>query len=131
MFWRFLVSCWRTTFLLSVFFSVCIHTQDLFLCIRRTYNLGLIKLVTSARTICAENVQIHHLPGLPFSCLYYTTLYLELAGALLSPSTAAAVPSANSRFNSLIAFVTTSSVSPSTRIYSLGSWPAWGVFPAG
>lgn len=44
------------------------------------------------------------------------TLYRPLAGALASLSAAAIVPSFNNLISSLIAFVTTTSVSPSTRM---------------
>jgi hypothetical protein len=58
----------------------------------------------------------------------YTTEYLP-AGARVSISRAANVPSLNSLVNSLIAFSTTTSVSPSTRMYSFGSCPASGSLP--
>ncbi len=59
-----------------------------------------------------------------------TTLYRPLAGALASLSAAAIVPSFSNLINSLIALVTTTSVSPSTRMYSLGFSPFCGSFPA-
>lgn len=74
----------------------------------------------SVRNIC--------IPGM---IQLYTTLYLPPTGALASLSAAASVPSFNNRINSRIAFVTASSVSPSTRIYSFGFSPGPGSLPVG
>jgi len=58
----------------------------------------------------------------------YTTEYLP-TGALLSASMAANAPSFNNRVRSDIALCTATSVSPSTRIYSLGCSPVPGSLP--
>lgn len=58
-----------------------------------------------------------------------TTLYRPPTGALDSLSAAAIVPSLSNRINSRIAFVTDNSVSPSTKIYSLGFSPGAGPLP--
>lgn len=61
----------------------------------------------------------------------YTTLYRPLGPALFSPSIAATRPSLSSLVNSLIAFSTITSVSPSTRMYSFGCCPGSGSTPFG
>lgn len=62
---------------------------------------------------------------------HQTTLYRPPTGARDSLSAAAIVPSLSSCISSRIAFVTVSSVSPSTRIYSFGFSPGCGSLPAG
>ena len=63
------------------------------------------------------------------SVAVYTTLYRPPIGALASLSAAAIVPSLSSLMSSRIAFVTTTSVSPSTRMYSFGFSPTPGSLP--
>lgn len=89
------------------------------------------KLITGPKTHFVFPPQVEKLPFTLPTPTFYVIVYLPLAGARLSASAAAIVPSLSRRVSSDSALPTTTSVSPSMRIYSFGSCPGPGSFPGG